>query len=174
MAILDLGCGNGCMTEKLGRIAPRCVGMDMSKSGLEIARQRAPSIEFVEGAIETELPDALRGSFDLVTACEVIEHLFLPRQLFARAREALRPGGVFIVSTPYHGYWKNLALAISGKFDFHWHPLRDYGHIKFFSTASLGRLFEEEGFTVTSDQRVGRIPAFARSMLLEGRLPKSG
>jgi 2-polyprenyl-6-hydroxyphenyl methylase/3-demethylubiquinone-9 3-methyltransferase len=36
------------------------------------------------------------------------------------------------VTTPYHGYVKNLALAVTGQLDRHWQPWRDGGHIKFF------------------------------------------
>ena len=78
------------------------------------------------------------GTFDTVLSAEVVEHLFLPRELFARAREALGDGGRLVVTTPYHGYAKNLALAVFGQFDQHWVPLSDYGHIKFFSKATLG------------------------------------
>jgi 2-polyprenyl-6-hydroxyphenyl methylase/3-demethylubiquinone-9 3-methyltransferase len=62
------------------------------------------------------------------------------------------------VTTPFHGYYKNLALAITGKYDKHWHPLRDYGHVKFFSHKTLSALFEEQGFAVRNYVRVGRIP----------------
>jgi hypothetical protein len=78
----------------------------------------------------------------------------------------LRPGGVLILSTPYHGYLKNLALAITDEFDDHWHPLRDFGHVKFFSRRTLVRLACESGFSVRQFMRVGRIPAFACSMIL--------
>ncbi len=68
-------------------------------------------------------------------------------------RNALRPGG---------------SLAIAGRFDAHWHPLRDHGHVKFFSIATLGRLLSEQGFEVTDTVRVGRLPPLARSMIMRG------
>jgi hypothetical protein len=37
-----------------------------------------------------------------------------------------------IITTPYHGYLKNIALSVSVKFDHHVNPLWDGGHIKFF------------------------------------------
>jgi len=106
-----------------------------------------------------------------VVAVEVVEHLLLPRQLLERAREALRPGGIFIATTPYHGFLKNLALALTNKFDHHWHPLRDYGHVKFFSRETLSQLFGEQGLKVQRFARVGRVPALAKSMILQGRVP---
>jgi 2-polyprenyl-6-hydroxyphenyl methylase/3-demethylubiquinone-9 3-methyltransferase len=168
--LLDLGCGNGALTRKLATLVPHCVGMDFSKSGIEIAAQKFPEVTFHCSPLSSPLPPELCGTFDVVTAVEVVEHLLLPRQLFDRAREALKPNGRLLVTTPYHGYLKNLALAIAGKFDSHWHPLRDYGHVKFFSKSTIESLFAEQGFQVDYFARVGRLPPFARSMLVGGTL----
>jgi len=144
--------------------------MDISRSGITLAKNRYPSHDFLLADLQQPLPKMQCQQFDCVVSIEVVEHLLLPRQLFARARESLRPGGELILSTPYHGYWKNLALAVTGRFDSHWHPLRDYGHVKFFSVSTMTQLFEEQGFEVTDIRFVGRFPALARSMLYRGRL----
>jgi hypothetical protein len=47
--------------------------------------------------------------FDAVVCTEVIEHLCLPRMLSRFAASLLRPRGLLILSTPCHGYLKNLA-----------------------------------------------------------------
>ena len=77
--------------------------------------------------------------------------------------------GVAIVSTPYHGYLKNLSLAISGKFDAHFTALWDHGHIKFWSRRTLSILLNEAGFSEVHFRRVGRIPALAKSMIAIAR-----
>ena len=120
--------------------------------------------------VNDPLPDDLRGQFDVVVSAEVIEHLLLPRELFQRAREALRPEGHIYFSTPFHGYWKNLALAVTNKYDHHWRPSWDYGHVKFFSMATLGAMAEECGFEVQGFDRIGRVPALAKTMILKARL----
>ena len=166
--VLDLGCGNGALTAALHRDGFAMTGLDSYESGIEIAARSFPDIAFEHAEMAALLPGHLQESFDAVIAVEVIEHLLLPRLLFERAREALRPGGTLIVTTPYHGYWKNLALALTNQFDPHWHPLRDYGHVKFFSRATLTQLFEEQGMIVERFTRVGRVPALAKSMILQG------
>jgi 2-polyprenyl-6-hydroxyphenyl methylase/3-demethylubiquinone-9 3-methyltransferase len=123
--------------------------------------------------ISQPLPDDLRDRFDVVLSAEVIEHLFFPRELFARAREGLVGCGHTVITTPYHGYWKNLALALSGKFDHHWSSQADFGHIKFFSEHTLGELMLECGFTPDGFTRVGRIPSFAASMIMTGQLQQA-
>lgn len=168
--VLDLGCGNGALTARIAREGIEAVGIDASSSGIRLARQSSPGATFIQASLDVPLDVHMHGSFDAVIAVEVIEHLLRPRVLCARVREGLRPGGRFILTTPYHGYLKNLALAVAGGFDRHWHPGRDGGHIKFFSRATLTKLLEAERLAVTRLARVGRIPWLAKSMIVEARL----
>ena len=108
----------------------------------------------------------------MVLSLEVIEHLYSPRLFVDRARGALVESGCLVVSTPFHGYWKNLALALSGKLDEHFTALWDGGHIKFWSERTLRALLEERGFTVVRFARCGRIAPLAKSMVVHAR--KSG
>ena len=55
--------------------------------------------------------------------------------------------------------------------DAHFTALWDYGHIKFWSIATLTRLLAEAGFVDIRFQRVGRIPALAKSMIAIARRP---
>ncbi len=167
--VLDLGCGNGNFTGFLASRGYAMQGCDGSASGVAIASATNPSIPFFQHDFALPLPEKFRGSYDAVISMEVIEHLLLPRNLMKSAHDALRPGGMLVLSAPYHGYWKNLLLALTNKFDDHWHPLRDFGHIKFFSKHTLLALFDECGFDVVSYQAVGRIPPLACSMVVAGR-----
>ncbi len=170
--ILDLGCGNGALSGQIAEWGYEIVGLDSSRSGIDIAKKSFPQLTFIHHDINFSLPDDLCGKFDVVVSLEVIEHLFFPRALFQRAREALNEnGGHFILSTPYHGYLKNLLLAVLNKFDDHWHPTVDFGHIKFFSQRTLASLYQEMGFELLRMHRVGRlIPYLAKSMVIVCRL----
>ena len=170
--LLDLGCGNGSLTAMFANNGITCSGTDFSESGIKIAQTAFPGVDFFQSAMHDELPNNQHAKYDVVISVEVIEHLLLPRQLFNRAKEALKPNGFLIVTTPFHGFWKNIALALTNSFDKHWHPLRDHGHVKFFSESTLSQLFVEQGFEVIEIKRVGRIPIFARSMVIKGRLKK--
>jgi 2-polyprenyl-3-methyl-5-hydroxy-6-metoxy-1,4-benzoquinol methylase len=107
----------------------------------------------------------LHNSFDVVISVEVIEHLFYPRELVKAAKQCLKPKGRLIITTPYHGYFKNLVLAISGKMDKHFHVLWDGGHIKFFSVKTLSSLVEAEGYADIHFSFAGRLPYLWKSML---------
>ena len=160
--VLDLGCGNAALTNELSKARFEMSGLDSSESGIAIGRTNYPALELIHANLNERLPESLHGRYDAVVTVEVVEHLFAPRLLFQRAREAIGKTGTLILTTPYHGFLKNLALAVTNRFDQHWHPLRDYGHIKFFSAKTIKQLFAEQGFRVTRFARVGRCPPLAK------------
>jgi 2-polyprenyl-3-methyl-5-hydroxy-6-metoxy-1,4-benzoquinol methylase len=168
--LLDVGCGNGALTAKLAAAGFEVTGVDFEPHGIEHARAAHPGIEFLWHDVSNPLPAAMLGRFDVVTSAEMIEHLFLPRDLFARAREALGGRGELLVTTPNHGYTKNLAMALLDRFDVHVQALSDYGHIKFFSKRTLAQMATECGFTPVSWARAGRVPPIAASMLMRAEL----
>ena len=106
-----------------------------------------------------------------IISLEVVEHVYAPRDWARTLFNLTAPGGTAVVSTPYHGYLKNLAIALTNGFDTHFTALWDHGHIKFWSRATLTSLLEEAGFSVTGFARVGRIPALAKSMILVAQRP---
>ncbi len=168
--VLDIGCGNGALTAKVAQAGFEVAGIDFASSGINRARESFPELEFFESDISDPLPAQLHGSFDTVMSAEVIEHLFLPRMLFTRSREALGTSGNIVVTTPYHSYSKNLALAVTNKFDKHWQTLGDFGHIRFFSESTLGTMAKGCGFEPVAWARAGRIPALAATMVMTASL----
>ena len=166
----DLGCGNGATSDFLSKLGFDVVGVDMSESGIEFARQAFPSCRFDVASAYDDLAGNY-GQFDLVVSLEVVEHLYDPRKFAARVFDLLKPGAPCMISTPYHGYLKNVALAVSGNLDKHFTALWDGGHIKFWSIDTLGKLLAEVGFQDIKFERAGRFPALAKSMLAIGTKP---
>lgn len=161
--VFDLGCGNGVVANRLSKYAP-VTGVDISASGVRIAQQSFPHLNIHTGSVYDDLARQY-GTFAIVVSLEVIEHLFDPRTYANRLFDLVKPGGIAVVSTPYHGYWKNLALALAGKFDDHFSALWDGGHVKFWSVKTLGVLLKEVGFCEVEFLRVGRIAPLAKSMI---------
>lgn len=96
----------------------------------------------------------------------MIEHCFYPRKFVQTFYDLMEEGGLGIISTPYHGYMKNLAIALANKSDFHYTALWDGGHIKFFSIETMGALLREFGFRDIRFLRVGRsFKPLAKSMI---------
>jgi 2-polyprenyl-3-methyl-5-hydroxy-6-metoxy-1,4-benzoquinol methylase len=162
--IFDLGCGNGSVAAYLAKQGYDIVGVDPSEEGIARGRQAHPRLQLHQGSCYDDLAK-LHGRFPVLLSLEVVEHVYFPRHFAATARDLLQDGGTAIISTPYHGYWKNLAMALTGKLDSHFTVLWDHGHIKFWSMRTLKRLLLEAGFKTVRFERVGRIPILAKSMI---------
>ena len=170
--VLDVGCGNGFTAGQFLERGCEVVGIDLSESGIELARQKYPSARFEVGpADERILANLGSDPFDLVVGTEVIEHLYAPRPYVRGCYAALKPGGRFICSTPYHGYFKNLMIALTGRTIAHATPLWDGGHIKLWDRATLSQLLTETGFLNLQFRGAGRLPYLWMTMLMAGDKP---
>jgi 2-polyprenyl-3-methyl-5-hydroxy-6-metoxy-1,4-benzoquinol methylase len=169
--VLDIGAGNGTLCHQLRTEGYQVAGIEYDRQGFEIARASYPEIRFYNFGVQDDPAELLaeERQFDAVVSTEVIEHLYAPHLLPIYARAALRPGGYLLITTPYHGYIKNLVLSVLDKWDVHHHPLWHGGHIKFWSRATLTRLLAEYGFNVTGFSGVGRVPWLWKSMVLLAR-----
>ncbi|HEY3488859.1 MAG TPA: methyltransferase domain-containing protein [Candidatus Deferrimicrobiaceae bacterium] len=168
LRVFELGCGNGSVADALSKEGYEMTGIDPSTEGIAHANRVYPWLKLATGSAYDDLAGQY-GTFPAVVSLEVVEHLYYPRKFAAALHDLLEPGGVAIVSTPYHGYWKNLAMALSGKMDTHFTALWDFGHIKFWSKETLGTLLREARFGEVAFRSVGRIPAFAKSMVAVAR-----
>lgn len=169
--VLDLGAGNGGICGELSTAGFEVVGVEPDGEGVEIARASHPSIPFHRHSIDDD-PGLLmqhEQPFDAVISTEVIEHLYAPHKLPEFAHHVLKDGGHLIVTTPYHGYLKNLALALFNHWDRHHTVLWHGGHIKFFSRKTLGFLLQERGFDIVDFSGLGRLPWLWKSMLIVAR-----
>ena len=171
--VLDLGCGNGELCGQLADAGHDIVGVELDADGVRIAREAHPGLRFYNFGVHHDpqlllQPEGARP-FDAVVSTEVIEHLYAPHLLPAFASRVLIPRGHLIVSTPYHGYLKNLLLSLFDHWDRHHTALWHGGHIKFWSRTTLGRLLTDNGFEITGFCGVGRAPYLWKSMILTAR-----
>lgn len=168
--VFEIGCGNGSVAAVLASHGWTVSGIDPSKQGIEHARANYPGLDLHIGSAYDDLSEKY-GRFPVVVSLEVVEHVYNPRKYAATLFSLLEPGGTAVISTPYHGYWKNLVMALSGKMDAHFTALWDHGHIKFWSIETLSILLSEAGFVDIRFDRVGRVPALAKSMIAIARKP---
>ena len=151
------------MTNQVRNLGYKVIGIDPSADGIEIASKSYPETEFIKG--DSRTLSAFHGNQKLIYSLEVIDHIYDPYDFMNSVYSALQNQGIAIISTPYHGYFKNVLIAILGKFDDHVTALWRNGHIKFWSRKTLSVLITECGFEVLEFHRVGRVPPLAKSMI---------
>jgi 2-polyprenyl-3-methyl-5-hydroxy-6-metoxy-1,4-benzoquinol methylase len=172
-SLFEIGCGNGAVANWFQSRGIRVTGVDSSESGIAWANRAYPDIPLAVGSAYDDLATTY-GRFPVVVSLEVVEHLYFPRKFARAVFDLLEPGGLAIISTPYHGYLKNLALALTDRFDAHFGALWDGGHIKFWSERTLRTLLMEAGFQNITFRRAGRVPQFAKSMIATANKPIVG
>ena len=145
---MDAGCGNGSFLALFQDRNWTLYGSDLSPTGIAVARETFPNINFFLADGQNLYADFLAsvGPVDVVLSTEVIEHVYNPRGFLSNCYDLLKPGGTVILTTPYHGYLKNLMLALTGQMDQHFTVLWDHGHIKFWSRKTLSQALAETGF----------------------------
>lgn len=134
--LLDLGCGAGDLLQTARKQGWQGQGLDVSSQAAKHVRELG--FEVFEGELEAaEFPD---GHFDVVTAAELVEHVFDPRALVREVVRILRPGGLFWLTTPHA---RGLSARLLGlKWQCIWPP----EHLQLFSIAGLRALLRNAGF----------------------------
>jgi 2-polyprenyl-6-hydroxyphenyl methylase/3-demethylubiquinone-9 3-methyltransferase len=169
--IFDLGCGNGSIANWLSETGFQVSGCDPSESGIAQAKNAYPELDLHVGSAYDDLASKF-GTFPLLISLEVVEHVYAPRSYAKTVYNLLQPGGYALISTPYHSYLKNLALAATGKMDKHFTALWDHGHIKFWSVKTITQLLTEANLSVEKVYRIGRIAPLAKTMIILARRDK--
>jgi 2-polyprenyl-6-hydroxyphenyl methylase/3-demethylubiquinone-9 3-methyltransferase len=100
---LDIGCGGGLVTEPLARMGAAMTGIDGGEAVIEVARAHAAgqglAIDYRAAEVST-LADRAEVRFDFITCLEVIEHISDVEVFLVSVAALLKPGGMFLFSTP--------------------------------------------------------------------------
>lgn len=133
--VLDIGCRDGTLT-KFFSTGNQVTGVDIDRHALELAKAKL-GIETLWLDINSEFPFAPE-SFDVVVACEIMEHLFHTQEFLDKITKILKPGGLFLGSVPNAFRMRNRWKFLFGK-EYETDPT----HVHQFSYQRLKSLLEE-------------------------------
>jgi 2-polyprenyl-3-methyl-5-hydroxy-6-metoxy-1,4-benzoquinol methylase len=136
--MVELGCGEGELAARLLEHAPaEYLGTDLSTEIIEEAKSRFPHLKF-----EAHSADGLpfeENSFDLVVACEVLEHVENPREVLREIKRLSRKW--VLVSVPREPIWRALNMARGS----YWSDMGNTpGHIQHWGRRQFIRMVSEE------------------------------
>jgi SAM-dependent methyltransferase len=143
-AILDLGCGLGC----LGRMKPRSeievYGLDIDNMAVRVASQFEHAQLWDLESAQLPFEDSF---FDAVLARDILEHLQRPWLVVRETYRVLKKDGIVIASVPVaksHVVWN------------------DYTHVRGYTRKALSDMFGDAGFHIASVWHAGGIPGAGR------------
>lgn len=155
---LDVGCGAGLLCEPLARLGAQVTGVDAAPENVAAAALHATGggldIRYMAG----EIGSLDIGSFELVTAMEVIEHVADKRAFVAALAARLAPGGLMVLSTPNRTPQSRL-LMIGAAEGLGMIPRGTHHWDDFITPEELGELLEKAGLTMGEPRGIGFSPA---------------
>jgi 2-polyprenyl-6-hydroxyphenyl methylase/3-demethylubiquinone-9 3-methyltransferase len=164
LAILDIGCGGGLLSEPLARLGANVTGADASATNIEVAKLHAATsgltIDYRASTAEA-IADA-GETFDVVLAMEIIEHVSDVDLFLAECARMVRPGGLLLVAT-LNRTPKSFALAIVGaEYLLRWLPVGTHDWSKFVKPSEVIAAVETSGLSVIDKTGVSFNPLLDR------------
>jgi len=162
--VLDLGCRDGALTQAYAG-GNEIVGVDADREALAEAEKLGIETRWAD--LDDPLPFA-DGTFDVVVAGELLEHLRDPRRVVSEVRRVLRPGGTFVASVPNAYRLKNRLRFVLGR-----KPEEDPTHLQMFSPNDIRALlggFEDVQLHLIAGRLVPlHAQLFANDIVFSGR-----
>uniref|UniRef100_UPI0037E8B3D2 ubiquinone biosynthesis O-methyltransferase, mitochondrial n=1 Tax=Semicossyphus pulcher TaxID=241346 RepID=UPI0037E8B3D2 len=164
LRILDVGCGGGLLTEPLGRLGAKVLGIDPVEDSISTAQlhssydpdlcdgvsYRACTLEELSAEEEGGAEEPGAAQFDAVVASEVVEHLADLETFAFCCSHVLKPGGsLFITTINKTNLSYALGIVVAEQL-LHIVPSGTHDWEKFISPEELERLLESNGFSVKS------------------------
>jgi len=134
--LLDVGCGTGALLEAARDNGWNVQGVDVSASAVKHTRNLG--FDVFHGELkQAKLPDEY---FDVITAGELLEHVFEPQTVVKEIARLLRPGGILWTTTPHS---RGLSARVLG---LAWGNVRPPEHLQLFSKSGLRQILQRAGF----------------------------
>ena len=134
---LEIGSGTGEFAAEFAQSYPKAkyLGLELSRTGVEISRKRIPTAEFVQRDLLKPIPPGQTATFGATYALcsEVLEHLDAPSDLMRNASAYCAPGCRLIVTVPggpMNAFYKHI------------------GHRRHYAPGEMAALLESSGFQV--------------------------
>lgn len=152
---LELGCGAGAFGATLRRMIPgsHVTGVEIHKDSAQVALGRIDRV--LVQPIEQAIDGISNASIDCVVCNDVLEHLVDPWEILRQLRRVLRPSGAVVSSIPNVRHFPVFkAYFIGADWKYEKMGVLDRTHMRFFTSKSIKRMYEECGYTVTRQEGI--------------------
>jgi SAM-dependent methyltransferase len=158
--VLDLGCGEGALAQRLVDLGYDVVAVDREAAPWQAQGPIFLCIDLNHSAAVDQFVSQYRGTFDLILAVEVIEHLHSPWGLLNTCRQLARADTQLIVTTPnISSWWSRVWFFLTGDlWGFGPESLLDPGHISPLPVATMKGILQQNGWECQRVMAAGSLP----------------
>ncbi len=167
LAVLDVGCGAGLVTEPLARMGARVVGIDPSDETIAAAKLHGDAAGLAIDYRATTAEDLAEAGqrFDVVLTLEVVEHVTDVAAFIATTASLVKPGGLTIASTINRTGKAWLLAIIGAEFVLRWLPRGTHQYDKLVTPEELRSAYRSAGMTPAAETGVIYVPLADRFRL---------
>jgi len=159
-AVIDIGCGLGCVLNELPRKNRFLVGLDINRFLVRHAKEHLSNSRYDFVLADAHNLPFKSNSFDYSFMIEVVEHLADPMRAMNECARILRPSGKLTVTTPNGFYYRT----------FHHRSTVSPFHINEYTFWEIKRMLIHAGFSVNRWRTSNR--SWLRSILrILGKMP---
>ena len=151
--VLDVGCGAGLLTEAIAIAGADAAGIDMAADLITVASNHAKesnlNINYQQDNIEN-FASLNPEKFDIVTCLELIEHVPDPQAVITACSQALKPGGLFFISTINRNLKSFLEDIVAAEYILQVVPKGSHTYSQFIKPSELSQMCEQTGMRPTA------------------------
>lgn len=148
VAILDIGCGGGILSEPLARLGSTVTGLDANYNVIETARshckQENLNIKYDVSSIEDHATENVE-KYDVIVASEIIEHVTHKDEFIKACIKCLKPSGSIFITTLSKTTIANILAIQLAEYVFNLVPKGTHEIDKFIKPHELQRILEDNG-----------------------------
>jgi 2-polyprenyl-6-hydroxyphenyl methylase / 3-demethylubiquinone-9 3-methyltransferase len=139
LAILDVGCGGGLISEPIARLGAAVTGIEPAEANIGAARKHAADsgLDIDYRAVKAEDLVAAQLLFDVVVCLEVVEHVPDPAAFITVCAQLVRPGGLLILSTINRTQKAYLLAIVGAEYILRWLPVGTHTWDRFITPTEL-------------------------------------
>lgn len=165
--ILEVGCGEGAFSSLLKRSERELWGIEINEDAAQTATKICTFV--LVGDFNTIYDQLPKNHFDCVIFNDVLEHIYAPWDTIKLVKSLLTQNGVLVSSIPNFRYIDNLITEILFRKDFQYKPeggILDDTHIRFFTSKSMCRMFEEQGYEVLINEGINPCKSWKEKLFI--------
>jgi len=168
--VLDVGCGAGAFGAAIKARGAEVWGVEPSSVAEQAAQRLDRVIHLPIEDAHSVLPPRY---FDCIVFNDVLEHLLDPWAVLRHARDWLSPEGLLVASIPNIRHLRELkALVLSKQWDYSEEGILDASHLRFFTIASIPKLFSSCGYDLLRIRGINSGPVGWKFRLLNALTAK--